>query len=283
MNNRILLAIILLLSTLNGKGPAPSADAQSGTVSVERETGVSMPAAEDVHWGVDLTLKFFRETYGIVPSQRIRIVLLPSQSAYIDALLREFKVTRIEAERRARTTSAWTQAGTILIDVGHVDSTRGRLFLVAHELVHQLQMHIAAPVSITQLYWMAEGMADAVAAYIVEAAGISTVEAYRRAWIEALRGRPHPELADLADDSGWFAALDRYGSSATYRVAGLAALLLMERSGQGSLLNFFRLLPTTGASQAFLQTFSMRVEIFVEDYKAYLLHQLQAGALPRAA
>lgn len=282
MNPKILLAIILLLSPLNGS-PPPTLDAQSGVVVVEREVGVPAQAADDVQSGVDLTLKFFRETYGIVPSQRIRIILLPSQASYIDALLREFKVTRPEAERRARTTSAWTQGGMILIDVGNIDSTRGRLFLVAHELTHQLQMHIAAPVSITQLYWLAEGMADAVAAHVVGSSGISTVEAYRKSWVESLRGRPHPQLADLAEDSGWFAALDRYGSSPTYRVAGLAALLLVERSGQGSLLNFFRLLPTTDPSKAFLQTFSMRIEVFVEDYKAYLLNQLQAGTLPLAA
>lgn len=248
--------------------------AQTPAVQVLSEPGVPPDAAQDVQRGSDLSLQFFRETYTLELKRSVHIILVPDNAAYIAALIREFSVSQTEADRRARTTTGWTAGSTIIINVG-VLSPRARIFLTAHELTHQLQMQVTAAVDPWRLYWLAEGTADAVAAHVVEMSGHFPVEGYRTSWLATVhRAERRPDLSGLNTRGAWIAALDIYGSSVTYRVAGLGALYLIERFGHSAILAYFEALGRSDdPTQAFQQAFGWSIDAFIEEFRTFLASQ----------
>jgi hypothetical protein len=269
----VILAVLLLGS------PAMPTAAQSSPVQVVPEPGVAPEAVLDVQRGIELSLLFFRTEYGLDLLRQVRIVVVPDRAGYVAALLRELRISEAEAERRARTSTAWT-AGFVIIATVTSSSTRAsRMYLMAHELTHQLQMQVSAPANPWRLYWMAEGAADAVAARIVESNGYAPAGAYQQRWIAVLkRAANRPGLLELNTQEGWFASLDRSGSATTYAVAALAAAYLMERSGNGAILTHFRALSTrSDGAAAFQQAFSRTLETFLEEFRRTLGDQLSRG------
>ena len=257
--------------------------AQPPVVQIVSEPGAAADAAQDVQRGIDLTLYFFRETYNIPLTRPVRIILVGDRAAYIAVMVREFRVTQEEAERRARTTTGWTAGSTILVTVTASSSTATRVFLTAHELTHQWQIQVAVPAGPWRVYWIGEGVADAVAARVVEMGGHAPSGSYQTSWTGILRrAERRPDLSELVTQEGWFAALDRYGSSVTYRVAGLAAMYLTDRLGHGVMVTYFKTLGSTGdPAQAFFQAFSRSPEGFMEEFRSFLLNQM--GRVRRAA
>jgi len=273
------LAVLLLVH------PTVRAAAQSPTVLVVPEPGVVPEGVLDVQRGVDLSIQFFRSEYGLELARQVRIIVVPDRAGYAAALIREFRINNAEAERRARTSSAWTAGLTIIVTITSSSARASRMHLVAHELTHQLEMQVAAPASPWQLYWMAEGVADAVTARIVESGGYAPSGTYQARWLESLRRAPRrPELHELGTMESWFASLDRSGSPATYALAGLAALSLVDRFGHGAILAYFRALNGhNDAATAFQRGFGRPLESFLEEFRRLLIDQLGKSPLPSLA
>jgi len=283
MTPRRLLAAVLTILVL--VGPALPAAAQTGLlaqtspVQIVPEPGVAPEAVLDVQRAVELSAEFFRREYGVDLTRQVRVVLVPDRAGYVAALIREFRVDQTEAERRARSTTGWTSGATILITVTANSARAFRMVLTAHELVHQLQMQVTAPVNPWQLYWMAEGVADAVAARVVESGGYAPTGSHRMRWVQVMRRAPRrPDLQELVMETGWFGSLDRNGSGTTYALAALAGQSLMERHGHPAILNYFRALAgTNDGAEAFQRTFNQTLEAFLEEFRRTLSNQLGAS------
>lgn len=272
--SRILLAAALAALLL--LPPAVPVAAQAPAVQVVPEPGVAPEAILDVQHGVELSLQFFKSAYGLDLTRQVRIIIVPDRASYAAAMIREFRISEAEADRRTRTTSAWTAGPIIIMTVTPSSARASRIFLIAHELMHQFQMQVTAPVTPWRLYWMSEGVADAVAARTVESAGYAAAGSYQARWLGTLRrASVRPELPGLGTMEGWFAWLDRSGSSATYALAGLAALYLADRAGHGAILAYFRALSGgNDAPTAFQQAFSRPLEVFLEELRRFLGDQL---------
>jgi hypothetical protein len=285
MTPRRLLALALTALALVGPAlPAiaqPAARPQPIPVQIVPEPGVVPEAVLDVQRAAELAHEFFWREYGVELTRQVRIVIVPDRTAYVGAMLREFRVDQAEAERRARTTTAWTAGSTIVMTITPSSARAFRMVLTAHELAHQLQIQVTAPVNPWRLYWMAEGVADAVAAHIVEANGYAPAGTYRERWVTGLRrAARRPDLQELGTQDDWFASLDRSGSGITYALAAMAAHYLAERHGHRAILTYFRTLGAMGdGPAAFQRTFTQPLDLFIDSFRRFLTEQI--GAAPR--
>lgn len=285
---RRVLAIALTALVLIEPIPAmaqPAARPQPPLAQIAPEPGVVPEAVLDVQRAAELAQEFFRREYGVELTRQVRIVIVPDRAAYAAALLREFRIDETEAKRRARTTTAWTAGSTIVMTITPSSARAFRMVLTAHELVHQLQIHVTMPVNPWRLYWMAEGVADAVAAHIVETNGYAPAGTYRERWITGLRrAARRPDLQALGTQDGWFASLDHSGAGTTYALAALAAHYLAERYGHGAILTYFRTLGATGdGPTAFQRTFTQPLDLFMEGFRRFLTEQIGAASRPSLA
>jgi hypothetical protein len=289
MMSRRLLVIALAAVVLVGPAlPAiaqPAARPQTVPVQLAPELGVAPEAVLDVQRAAELAQEFFRREYSVELTREVRIVIVPDRTAYAAAMRREFRVDDAEAERRARTTTAWTAGSTIVMTVTPGSARAFRMVLTAHELVHQLQIQVSTPVNPWRLYWVAEGVADAVAAHIVETNGYAPAGTYRERWVTSLRrAARRPDLQELSTQDGWFASLDRSGSGVTYALSALAAHYLAERHGHGAILTYFRTLGITGdGAPAFQRTFTQPLDLFIDGFRRFLTEQIGATHRPSLA
>lgn len=268
---------VLLFFVLLALGLIPRATGQTFPVTVSAEPRVQSDAVSDFTRAADLTLQFFRETYGLDLTRSIRILLVPDAAAYAAAMMREWNINQTEADRRVRTTSGWTSGTTIIVNTANTSTPRARIFLAAHELTHQYQIQVSAPTGAWTLYWMTEGVADVVGARLVDRGGAGVMTDTRQAWVTALRrAATRPDLDALATESAWFAALNAHGAAVTYRYAGMAALYLAETKGYPPLMGFFAALrDTRERAPAFQRAAGITLDEFTHEYKVHLERLLQ--------
>lgn len=245
---------------------------QAGGVSITLEPGVSPDVSGDFRTAVELTQQFWRETYNTTLNRQVRVLLVPNAAAYISTMVREFQISQSEGERRARTTTGWSSRLTIVINVERTPTVLRRFNLAGHELTHQYQNQITAPVNAWSLYWFPEGMADLIAWKIAEIGRVATVEDQRRSWLTGLRqAQVRPDLTLLDTEPKWFDALDVYGSANAYRVAVFAVEHLAETRGMAALTTYLMTLrDTRDRAQAFQRAFGMIPEQFSAEFKARL-------------
>lgn len=265
------------LAALVALAIAPPAIGQASPISVLLEPRVPADAVADFTRAGDLTIQFYRETYGLELTRSIRVVLTADAAAYAAAMIREWNISQAEADRRVRTTSGWASSTTIVVNVGNLATPRARLFLASHELTHQYQIQLSAPTGAWTLYWLAEGVADVIGARVVERGGAGSLADTRQAWLNVLRrAATRPDLNQIVTEPTWFAALTVHGAGVTYRYAGIAALYLAETRGYPTLMAYFAALrDTRGPGPAFQRAVGVTLDEFTAEYRAYIDRLLQ--------
>lgn len=157
----------------------------------------------------------------------------------------------------------------------------------AHEATHQVQSRVTGNnYDYVGLYWLAEGMAEVVAAQMTERLGLAEIRQYRSLWISDLRNaKSRPQLSCLDRENGWLESSQKHGVPITYDVASLAALRLVDLKGWPSLLQYFNYLrnyrdltKANPPEEAFLKAFGMSIADFERDFEAYAANQLQLKA-----
>ncbi len=271
-----LRVLAIIVTAALALAPLPAAG-QASPVVVQLEPRVPADAGADFTRAADLTQQFFRETYSIDLNRSIRIILVPDVAAYAATMIREWNITQTEADRRARTTSGWTNRMTIIVNVDSTRTARSRIFLAAHELTHQFQIQVSAPVGAWGLYWLTEGVADVLGARVIDLARAGTLTDTRQSWIDTLRRAAlRPDLTQIDTEQAWFTALDTYGSAVTYRSAAMATLYAAETKGYAPLIAYYQALrDTRDRAQAFQRAIGVTLEEFTTDYKAHLDRVLQ--------
>lgn len=224
---------------------------------------------EDTHRAVDITLEYFKSKFGVEINRDIRILLVPDKDSFKQALIRELKVTPEEADRRVRTTTAWTGGTLIIHNVDRLtDSSRSKAtsaFVIAHELTHQLQYQECSASG--RLMWLHEGMADYVAGHIVESAQLYTMPLYQLEWFRIIRQAPAlPPLGKIHTSQEWYASLDEYGSSVTYRTATYAVGQLVRQPGVAGLFAYCKAVRNSEPAAAFRATFGMALSDYETSF-----------------
>lgn len=246
-------------------------------VAVVADAAVERAALRDVDEAVEAVRTFYSTIPGAAVSREVTLKVVFGEDAYQRALVEQFGVDDLEARRRARLTGGWTKDALIVTNLAAYKDKEHRIYHVAHELTHQMQFALAGDANVNSLQWLAEGMAEVAAAKVFEHAGLGQTIHFQRNWRLALARQPRrPALAELADESGWYQALDRYGAATCYQLAALAALRLAEQRGMRALLAFYRKLGDgSDVASAFKTCFGQELAAYQQDFEMELEEELR--------
>lgn len=263
----ILVVMIWVLSSLAVKSEASA-------VNIIARPGVSQAAVQDIRQGVHLLEGYFLELYGVRLQRDVNIYLTANEREYAKELQAQLALSPAEAKRRAQTTRGWARDNLIISNIAALPNSTERMYHVAHEMAHQYQFDFA-PHYTNQVQWLAEGWADVVAAQVIARSGQGSVDQYNRKWLDVLRkAKRLPALNELQTPAGWYQAINVYGTEVTYRTAGLAAALLIQRSGPGAMLEYYRLFnQSDNPEHSFRQAFGISQAEFAQELARYISKQ----------
>lgn len=258
---RIFLCLLIVLSSFAGS-------VQAAAISVEAGAAVDPAYIAETKRVAAITENYFLERQNLVIQQPVQIILVNGKDEYIDANMKYTNASRLEAERRSRTTVAWVSNQVIISNIAAQSLPRQRVFAIAHELAHQFQGEMAGRSTFASL-WLTEGTADFWAGQVVERAGFYTVSQYRKGWEQGMTHfADRPDLGTLIKRTDWYSALEQYGTPLTYRTADLGIFALLDRTNEQALFVYFRRLGETGDyEQAFRDAFGQDASSFYEEFQ----------------
>jgi len=268
----LVVSLLLIGAAVVSLGASsPNVATASNSVVIESLAGVSDKAAGEIRTAADATCRFYATNDGLVLEKPVTIVLTPDRKSYLAEVVARFGVSELEAQRAARGTDALSGGSLIVVNVSGVPSVRRETFLIAHELTHHYQDQLAGSRD-GEVKWLLEGMAEAAGAQVVASQGYWRLEQYQENWRQGLTAMPNkPELTDLTTSDGWSGSISRYGSTPTYKTAGLAVLILTERYGQRQVLDYFvELGKGNDPEAAFKQAFGITMADFSAQYRQLL-------------
>lgn len=242
------------------------ATAWAGSVTIVDDPDVDQAASEAVQQAVDATLDYFRAEYGLTLDHDVRLVLAADKENFIEALIRRSRHTPEAAADRAGKSVGLSMPGMIVENVGHQDTVAKKIFVAAHELTHQFQDQMCRHRQGT-ISWLSEGMANAIAAKIVEQEQRGSVSRFREHWQRTVRAaKKRPFMAQLRDASAWRAAESRFGGDPIYGMGSLAVLDLIDLRGEHALFDFYTRLRTADRELAFQDAFGRDLSQFEREY-----------------
>ncbi len=261
----IALAICLLVLTVC---LSPAAYGKGG-IDLIADQFVSNEAKDQARLAVNTTLKFFHNTYGLSLEKDVQVYLVTDRTAYKRALKRWYDMNEAEAAHRAQKSAGTAGDATIVVDVGDIRSREAQLFCLCHEIVHQFQGQ-ASRGRTGSIMWVAEGVAEALAAQILATAGVTGGTDYQNRCLSILKkATSRPRLENLHTLQDWFAAIEAHGSMVTYGTATVAVLALVQRHGYEPLFIYFRALNQASPEDAFYQAFGVKVSSFERDFHPF--------------
>ncbi|MDR3563737.1 MAG: hypothetical protein P4N59_20200 [Negativicutes bacterium] len=240
-------------------------------VQVMASSQISDEVKQDTQFAIDKTIEVFKEKFNLGFNRNAKVFLVSNDEEYLNVLVSELHIDKAEAERRVRTTSGWSSGNIIILDVRKAADRRDNIFTVAHEMTHQFQNQEDAGKH-TKLEWIAEGMADNMAAVVVEKSGRATLAQYKKWWTDIfIKAKTRPYIYELHTPQNWYSSLDKHGTSTTYRIAGLAMMHLTETKGYEPILGYMHYLRDADSPEkAFVQAYGMELSLYEKEYEEYL-------------
>lgn len=244
--------------------------ARAARIDVVVEHGVKKEAETQARMALDTALNFFQNTYGLGLQRNLQVILVPDKMGYTRALKQSYGLSEGDALKLANKTAGFSRGSagaTIIVNMGSLHNNLARLFCLCHELVHQFQSQESRDKH-AAIRWVSEGAADAIAAHILETAGVRGAASIKKYWLENLRkARSLPRLEKLHTYQDWFAAMDAHGSVVTYGTAATAVLLLVQWKGYRPLFAYFSALRQgVSPEEAFYRAFGARVGDFEKQF-----------------
>ena len=235
------------------------------------EYGVDHQSEAQARLAIDTAIKFFQNTYKLDLERDLQIVLVPDEDTYRKTLIRCFGYDDNRARKIAERSSGLSESGTggtIILNLGKKPDKENEIFRLCHEIIHQFQSQESRGRS-NSIRWLSEGVADALAAYILETAGLKTVD-YKYSWQETIKKAPRwPRLENLHSYKEWSASMDANGPHVTYDTAAVAVLNLVQWKGYKPLFAYFCALKQTGTEDAFFQAFGARISDFEKQFTPF--------------
>lgn len=176
------------------------------------------------------------------------VFVYPTREAYAEGLARHGRMSRARAAEIAAYSVGLGQPRRLFIsDAGLRGKSRGVwLGVVAHELTHVAQYELSGGRRGRSEQWLREGMADWVAARVLERLGETTFGRRRNQALKAVARSLHPvdreppDLARLGTPRGWETWNLYRPEAPSYRLAFLLTDLLIQQHGMDRMIAYFR-------------------------------------------
>lgn len=212
------------------------------------------------------TAQFFNDM-GIVSLYNAR-VLVATESTYAQALTEYGHMNSKQAAiESTRSGGMFFKNGVVVIKVKKSMSKAGRFFVTAHELTHYVEAEISGVENMDKIYWLTEGTAHAIASKVVENCRVGTVQYAKDSSIATTIGAGMPlDLRQIENKQDWRNSDPNYA----YSFGCSAALLLAEKQGYQSLVNYFKLLREYSPENAFQMAFHETYDQFTGEIKSSL-------------
>jgi hypothetical protein len=238
-------------------------------IDVVVDHGVDNEAETQARAAITAIIDFFYNTYGLSLERDIRISLVPDKNNFKEAMKRWYGASEDQARFEAERAAGLQSRGTIIVDLGDRPKRYGRLFTLCHEIVHLFQAQESNDRH-GAIGWMCEGVADAIAAHILENIGLGCPGGYKNQWTEILqKARSCPSLEILHTHQGLMAACYTYGPTVTYETSAMAVLTLVQWRGYKPLFAYFSALKQRSPEDAFYQAFGSRVGDFEKQFRPF--------------
>lgn len=235
------------------------------------EYGVDNKSESQARLALDTSTNFFQSTYGLGLERDLQIFLVPNQDTYRTALMQHYGLSDSQARNVAESTGGFSRGSagaTIVVNMGSLTSGQSQFFCLCHELVHQFQSQESRDRH-NSIRWLSEGVADVLAAHILDTAGLKRAD-YQRYWQEIVKRAPRwPRLEDLHSYDDWFASMEANGPPVTYGASALAVLTLVRWKGYRPLFAYFNSLKQLSPEDAFVQAFGLTVADFEKQFTPF--------------
>lgn len=236
-------------------------------IKIEQMDGVSYEVLEETKQNLNAAQQYFRMHFQIALNNSVLIVLTPNKSTYRDEIMTRLRYDQSRAEELANNTAGLAGGHIIIVNAGSSSTIEGRSTIIIHELTHIYQRQLAGGRS-GAVMWILEGIANTVAAQVVDQQGYYRLDTYKRNLQRTLRiADRKPSLDELIARNDWSACLYKYGYHITYQTASYATLLLTERFGERRVMNYFIDLGRgANAERAFQDAFGISLANFAGYY-----------------
>jgi len=238
-------------------------------------------SARDYQAAIESIVGFMKNELGIPFPPSVALYLYPNQSAFERGLQAEAGFAPNSALRTADYASAVTINGKVLVN--EVDlfrvSWQRRVEILAHELVHVSQRHLAGGRRGWSVQWLREGFAEWGTTAALDRLGLESREVrFAKArgkvrWV--FEGGDLPTLRQLLSPFGWAAVQDKPDGAASYELAMLATDFLLSRVGIPAVVEYFRNSTVLDLRGNFAQAFGLSLFDFEAEFSAHLKEMLR--------
>lgn len=218
----------------------------------------------------------------------VTLYVTSTREDYQDVLQRHFHMKLEEAARVAKISGGWTSGKTRITALngaaGVMDGANDRISTTGHELFHQLQYELSSGKDTDEnaLFWLEEGSADYIGAVVAEKRGKQKMEKWQRDRIyeiRSLQGYAKPEelLHCTLEQRKKIMEADKHA----YLISDLMVIYLMQQQPEQErclkLAQYFQALTkSSNGEQAFLKTFGVTQEDFLENFAKWFQQMKQA-------
>lgn len=236
--------------------------ARAASVTVEADPRLAPEVVTATNRAVSAAQALFEREYGLSLDHDVRVILAGDKNDFVEALVHDGKASPVAADEKAEYALGVSGRSTIIERPGRQAKPANVVFLLCHELTHQYQAQ-AGRGRFAAVHWLSEGVADYLAARLVEEMGLGRLDGYRRHWAKTVAAvSDRPRLAWLHGRDDWNAARKRFGAGLVYRMSDLAVLELVDRKGSGALFEYFTALRDMSPEQAFEKAFELDLATF---------------------
>ncbi len=238
--------------------------------------GVPADLKAEIEKVVGQTSHLFKEKLGGGLTSKVRIVLAMDKASYVENMMKEFGIKKEEAEKRAGNTSWWSSGSTTIFNAGASAASDQRAFSIAGSMAHR-QVDQLGGESAAKLTWFRFGLRDVLAAQAVEQCGFSTLDKYRKVWLDVLKkANSWPSLNELTSAKEWSSASSKYGNAVISRTADLAVLHLIEQTSLNGAKSWLESVKQgTDAMTAFEKVFGISLDKFQDQFETSLKSALR--------
>jgi len=244
--------------------------AQAGEVRVVAEPGLSDVLVNEYRDITAKVLQFYQEAYTFSPNKSISVIVAADEAGYSQVLQRE-GLSQEQAIRTAKS-SVGVSLGVkpvIVICASKNINYLARIRVITHEMFHQLQYDLkgAAPAH----NWLVEGSARMSEYVLLEWLGKGSVAVHRNNLINILaNAKVKANPSELTEGGAKWASLVEQ-KMYPYEVSELMTDYLATQAGNPAILRYFANIGEThNREAAFLKTFGMSYDQFMQKYAAYM-------------
>ena len=253
-------------------------------IKVVSEPGADTAMVEDVQKTIDVFNSILKVDMGTELTRDVSVIICPTRESYAGVLRRELGQSQEMAERNAAVTGGMSGGSRLVVAINggaaKVETGLGRAQLTAHELFHQTQSQLSKDKKGKGLYWMSEGTADLIGAWVAEKRGFQSMEKWKLDRLNVIRkAGAHVAPAEIlhTDLPKWTRLMEK--KLYPYEMSDLMVFYLTNQYATinpfNKIADYYRLIGQgVDGDQALLQAFGVGVGEYVGGFRAWLARSM---------